>query len=50
MQNIAGVNVIALWKFVAENHTENFATLKFTLKNNIKEGSAIQITNPLMEE
>ena len=27
-----------LWKFVAENHTENFATLKITLKNNIKEG------------
>ena len=25
---------LALWKFVAENHTENFATLK----NNIKEG------------
>ena len=28
---------ISLWKFVAENHTENFATLKITLKNNIKE-------------
>ena len=28
----------SLWKFVAENHTENFATLKITLKNNIKEG------------
>ena len=26
------------WKFVAENHTENFAALKITLKNNIKEG------------
>ena len=29
--------VSTLWKFVAENHTENFATLKITLKNNIKE-------------
>ena len=29
---------VTLWKFVAENHTENFATLKITLKNNIKEG------------
>ena len=29
---------LSLWKFVAENHTENFATLKITLKNNIKEG------------
>ena len=29
--------VQTLWKFVAENHTENFATLKITLKNNIKE-------------
>ena len=29
---------LTLWKFVAENHTENFATLKITLKNNIKEG------------
>ena len=29
---------ITLWKFVAENHTEKFATLKITLKNNIKEG------------
>ena len=29
---------ITLWKFVAENHTENFATLKITLKNDIKEG------------
>ena len=27
----------SLWKFVAENHTENFATLKITLKYNIKE-------------
>ena len=27
----------SLWKFVAENHTENFATLKITLKNIIKE-------------
>ena len=26
------------WTVVAENHTENFATLKITLKNNIKEG------------
>ena len=29
---------ILRWKFVTENHTENFATLKITLKNNIKEG------------
>ena len=29
---------LTLWKFVAENHTENFATLKITLKNIIKEG------------
>ena len=28
----------SLWKFVAENHTENFAALKITLKNSIKEG------------
>ena len=27
-----------LWKCVAENHTDNFATLKITLKINIKEG------------
>ena len=32
------VNQCTLWKFVAENHTENVATLKITLKNNIKEG------------
>ena len=30
--------LLPLWKFVAENYTENFATLKITLKNNIKEG------------
>ena len=30
-------NTISLRKCVAENHTENFATLKITLKNNIKE-------------
>ena len=29
---------MSLSKFVAENHTENFAALKITLKNNIKEG------------
>ena len=28
---------ITLWKFVAENYTEKFDALKFTLKNNIKE-------------
>ena len=28
---------LTLWKFVAENHTENFAALRITLKNNIKE-------------
>ena len=33
-----------LWKFVAENYTENFATLKITLKNNIKEGSTENYT------
>ena len=29
--------LFSLWKFVAENLTENFTTLKITLKNNIKE-------------
>ena len=28
-----------LWKFVAENYTESFDALKFTLKNNIKDDS-----------
>ena len=28
---------MALWKFVAENYTAKFDTLKLTLKNNIKE-------------
>ena len=28
-----------LWKFVAENYTEKFDALKFTLKNNIKDDS-----------
>ena len=28
---------LPLWKIVAENNTENFTTLKITLKNNIKE-------------
>ena len=30
---------IALWKFVAENYTEKFDALKFTLKDNIKDDS-----------
>ena len=29
---------VPLWKFVAENLTENFAALKITLTNNIQEG------------
>ena len=29
--------LLTLWQFVAENHTENFATLKITPKKNIKE-------------
>ena len=30
-------DALTLWKFVAENHTEKFAALKITLKNNVKE-------------
>ena len=30
---------VTLWKFVAENYTEKFDALKFTLKNNIKDDS-----------
>ena len=36
-----------LWKFGAENHTENFDTLKLTLKNSIKEALTENFTEKL---
>ena len=38
----------SLWKFVAENYTEKFDALKFTLKNNIKEDSTENHTEPYL--
>ena len=36
-----------LWKFVAENYTAKFDTLKLTLKNNIKEDSTENHTDTI---
>ena len=41
-QQVSHTNLIKYlgrWKFVAENYTEKFDALKFTLKNNIKDDS-----------
>ena len=38
VRHYAAQSTLPLWKFVPENHTENFGTLKITLKNNIIEG------------
>ena len=37
---VSKFQVPTLWKFVADNYTEKYDALKFTLKNNIKDDSS----------